>query len=198
MATLPAHFVAIDRYLEIERESEFRCEYIDGQVYPVSASTHNHTRIVRNALVRLSEQLRNQPCEPVSSDLKTFIAAYRVFTYPDVVVTCGPAAYYDARRDTITDATLIIEVLSPSTKDYDRGQKFQYYRSLPSFSEYVLISQEEIRAEHYVRQSDKSWVLRDFVSPSDDLELGSIGCRLLLDSLYERVEFAGSEESRTG
>jgi Uma2 family endonuclease len=112
-----------------------------------------------------------------------------MFTYPDIVVTCGPDKFLDNRRDTITDATLIVEVLSPSTCNYDRGEKFRYYRALASFREYLLLAQDEIRAEHHVRQTDGSLLFREYKNPSGRLELPSIECELHLESLYERVEF---------
>jgi Uma2 family endonuclease len=105
------------------------------------------------------------------------------------LVTCGPKQLLDTRRDTLTDATIIVEVLFPSTKDYDRGEKFRIYRSLASFSEYLQLAQDEMRAEHYARQPDGSWLFREFTGPTDEIELTSIGCRLNLQSLYERVEF---------
>ncbi len=100
----------------------------------------------------------------------------------------GPSVQ-DGRRDTLTDATFIIEVLSPATKNYDRSEKFRFYRSLPSFSEYLLLAQDEMRAELHTRQSDRSWLFREFTGPDDEIELKSIGCRLQLQALYKRVEF---------
>jgi Uma2 family endonuclease len=118
-----------------------------------------------------------------------FSSQYRIFTYPDVVVTCGPDQFLDGRGDTLTDATLIVEVLSPSTRGYDRGEKFVFYRSLPSFAEYLLLSQDTVLTEHYSKQPDGAWLLREFKSPSDEIELTSSGCRLTLGPLYDRVEF---------
>jgi len=182
-------YISTERYLEIERAAEFRSEYIDGQMVTGTGGTVHHAWIVSNTLFCISGQLRGSSCAASNSDLRLFCAQHRVFTYPDIVVTCGPARLLDARRDTITDATMIAEVLSPSTKFYDRGEKFLFYRSLPSFSEYLLLSQDKIFAEHYRRQLDGAWLLREFDSPTAEIGLTSIGCRLLLGSLYERVEF---------
>jgi Uma2 family endonuclease len=177
------------QYLEIERAAEFRSEYNNGQVFAMAGGTPNHAWIVSNTVSRLAEQLRGRPCGARSSDLRLFSSQYRIFTYPDVVVTCGPDQFLDGRGDTLTDATLIVEVLSPSTRGYDRGEKFVFYRSLPSFAEYLLLSQDTVLTEHYSKQPDGAWLLREFKSPSDEIELTSSGCRLTLGPLYDRVEF---------
>ena len=178
-----------EQYLEIEREAEFRHEYLDGEITDMSNGTFNHGRIVAEIATQMLNQLRGRPCEPSAIDLRLWCEQYRLFTYPDIVVTCGPDLFLDKRRDTVVDATVIIEVLSPSTKNYDRGEKFRFYRSLPSFSEYLLLAQDSIRAEHHARQPDGSWLFREFTMPDSDIELKSIHCRLLLGSLYKRVVF---------
>ena len=193
MSTRAISLVTAAQYLEIERGAEFRSEYLNGQVFAMSGGTLNHARIVRNALSVLVDQLRGKPCEPVASDLRLFCALHNLFTYPDIAVICGPGKFLDGRRDTITDATVAVEVLSPSTMNYDRGEKFRYYRSLESFSEYLLVAQDTVRAEHHVRQPDGSWLFREFTSPGAAIEMQSIGCRMKLESLYERVEFESAE-----
>jgi Uma2 family endonuclease len=182
-------FLTPEQYLEIERQAEFRSEYINGEMFAMSGGTPNHARIVLNTARRLTEQLDGSPCEAFDGDLRLYSAKQKMFTYPDVLVTCGPNQLLDARRDTLTDATVIVEVLSPSTRNYDRGEKFLFYRSLPSFSEYLLLAQDKVRAELHVRQPDGSWLFREFTGPGDVIELKSINCRLQLQSLYQRVVF---------
>jgi Uma2 family endonuclease len=189
MSTQLVTYLTPEQYLDIESKAEFRSEYINGEMFAMSGATPNHARIVLNTARRLTEQLDGRPCEAFDGDLRLYSAKYRIFTYPDVLVTCGPHQLLDARRDTLTDATVIVEVLSPSTKNYDRGEKFLFYRSLPSFSEYLLLSQDTMRAEHHVRQPDNSWLFREFTGPADEIDLKSIGCRLPLQSFYKRVEF---------
>jgi Uma2 family endonuclease len=189
MSTQLTPYLTPEQYLEIERRAEFRSEYIGGQLFAMAGGSPNHARIVRNTLGRLDQQLRESACEAFSNDLRLFIGQHQIGTYPDIVIPCGHFKYLDSRRDTLTDAIAIIEVLSPSTQDYDRGEKFRIYRSLPSFSEYLLLAQDAIRAEHHVRQPDASWLFREISLPTAIIELKSIGCRLQLDSLYERVEF---------
>ena len=189
MSSQSIPFLTSEQYLEIERAAEFRSEYIKGHVFAMAGGTWNHARIASNTLSRLSEQLRGSPCVASGSDLRVFCPAHDVLTYPDIVVNCGAPQFLDNRRDTITDATMIVEVLSPSTRSYDRGEKFLFYRCLPSFSEYLLLAQDKIFAEHYRRQPDGAWLLREFNLPTDEIDLTSIACRLTLGSLYERVEF---------
>jgi Uma2 family endonuclease len=189
MSTQPIPRLTPEQYLKIERAAEFRSEYIEGQMFAMAGGTRNHARVVSNASARIHEQLRGTRCEVVGSDMRVHSAHFGIYVYPDIVVTCGPDRLLDGHKDTLTDATLIVEVLSPSTQNYDRGEKFRFYRSLPSFAEYLLLPQDEIRAEHHVRQENGSWLFREFTRPDDSIELTSIGCRLILASLYERVEF---------
>jgi Uma2 family endonuclease len=156
MSTPPVTYLTPEQYLDIESKAEFRSEYINGEMFAMCDATLNHARIVLNTARRLGEQLDGRPCEAFGGDLRLYSAKYKIFTYPDVLVTCRPHRLLDARRDTLTDATVIVEVLSPSTKNYDRSEKFRFYRSLPSFSGYLLLAQDEIRAEHHVRQPDNS------------------------------------------
>jgi Uma2 family endonuclease len=188
MSTQPITHLTVEQYLEIERAAEFRSEYIDGQVYAMAGGAVNHALIALDAAALLLAQLRGRPCTVAGSDLRLFCESANMLTYPDVVVFCKPRKYLDGKRDTLTDATVIIEVLSPSTQNYDRGEKFRFYRGLPSFSEYLLLAQDAIRAEHYVRQHDGAWLLREINGPESEIALTSIGCSLNLGSLYERAE----------
>jgi Uma2 family endonuclease len=178
-----------EQYLEIERKAEYKSEYIDGGMFAMAGASPNHSRIVTNASAHLWNQLRGGPCEVFSTDLRLYIEAVRVYTYPDIMVMCAPAGQDDGERDTVVNPRFIAEVLSDSTKNYDRGEKFRFYRTIPGFSEYLLIAQDSIRAEHHQRRPDGSWIFREFTSPDDQIELDSIGCRLGLGVLYERVIF---------
>ena len=182
------HF-SIAEYLATERAAETRSEYLQGRIVAMAGATRNHGWIASETLIRLGEQLRGKACGAAGSDVRLYIAKYDVLTYPDVIVTCGSDKCIDNERDTITDATLIVEVLSPSTQNYDRSEKFDYYRGLPSFAEYLLLAQKSIRAEHHVRQPHGSWLFREIADPTAVIELASIGCRLPLGALYERVQF---------
>ena len=126
MASQPILRMTPEEYLKIEREAEFRSEYIDGHRYAMAGSSINHVRIVRNAVRILGTQLVGSPCEAFSTDLRLWSATHRIYTYPDVIAACAPIHLQDNRHDTITDASLVIEVLSPSTMNYDRGEKFRF------------------------------------------------------------------------
>jgi len=189
MSTQPVPRFTVAQYLEIERSAESRSEYLNGGIYAMAGGSPNHAFIAANAVIQIGAQLRGKPCRVAGSDLRICCKPANVLTYPDISVVCGPVKTLDAEKDTLTDATVIVEVLTPSTENYDRGAKFRYYRGLPSFSEYLLLAQDEIRAEHYVRQPDGSWLFREFNGPDAVVELKSIGCRLELGSLYEHVEF---------
>ncbi len=193
MATNPFPFLTPQRYLEMEREAEFRSEYIDGRAYAMSGGSRNHSWVIANTLGTLFEQLRGKRCGATSSDMRLYSEEFGIYTYPDIVVTCPPEQFLDNHKDTITDAVVVVEVLSPSTKNYDRGEKFRFYRSLPSFAEYLILAQDTVRAEHHVKQANGSWLFHEYRSPEDELELESIGCRLILGRLYERVEFESAE-----
>ncbi|HVY93033.1 MAG TPA: Uma2 family endonuclease [Bryobacteraceae bacterium] len=182
-------YLTPEEYLVVERAAGFRGEYHDGARFPKQSGTWDHGRIVGAAAAELYCQRGDRDFYIAMYDLRVAIPRYNAFVYPDVVATCGRVDCLDECSDTLTDATFIIEVLSPLTKNYDRGDKFRFYRSLPSFSEYLILAQDEVRAEHYRRQPDGSWQLREFVSRSDEVELTSIGCRLRLDDVYTGVEF---------
>jgi Uma2 family endonuclease len=181
-------FISPEQYLEIEREAEHRSEYLNGGMFAMAGASRSHGRIVVNTTACLWHQLRGGPCEVAMTDLRLSIKAVNVYTYPDIMVTCGPAGLAD-EQDIVTNPRFIAEVLSDSTKNYDRGEKFRFYRTIPGFSEYLLLAQDSIRAEHHQRQPDGSWIFREFTSPDRQIELASIECRLGLGALYERVVF---------
>jgi Uma2 family endonuclease len=178
-----------EQYLEIERNVDYKNEYIDGAMFTMANASLNHARIVMNGFGQLGPQLRGGPCEVFASGLRLHIKAVGVYTYPDIMVRCGTASPAGEEEDIAANPRFIAEVLSDSTKNYDRGEKFRFYRTIPGFSEYLLIAQDSIRAEHYQRRSDGAWIFREFTSEDDQIQLDSIECRLGLGALYERVVF---------
>jgi Uma2 family endonuclease len=121
----------------------------------------NHALIATAVAARLDEQPGDRPCAVAGSNLRLFCQQAQMLTYPDIVVFFEPAQFLDGDTDTLVDATAIVEVLSPPIQNYDRGEKFRFYRGLPSFSEYLLLAQDAVRAEHHVRQPDGSWLFRE-------------------------------------
>ncbi len=195
MSTQVIPRLTLDEYFAIEEKSEIRHEFIDGAMYAMSGGSLRHAAIEVETLSELAVQLRGSPGRAVVADLRLYVPAFDIATYPDIVVRCGPDKTQARRNDTITDATVIVEVLSLSTKNYDRSQKFEYYRSLPSFQEYVLLEQDRMKAEHWARMPDRSWIFREFSAVTDIIELKSIGCRLELQALYRGVDFAAEQEA---
>jgi Uma2 family endonuclease len=157
MSTQPVSFLTPEQYLELERAAETRSEYLAGSIYAMAGASLSHALVVSNAGFSLYSQLRGRDCTAFSSELRLFVPQYNLITYPDIFVSCRPFDVLDSRKDTLTDATCIIEVLSPSTKNYDRGEKFRFYRALPSFREYLVLAQDEVRAEHHSHQPDGAW-----------------------------------------
>ncbi|MCI0361823.1 MAG: Uma2 family endonuclease [Planctomycetaceae bacterium] len=174
-------------YLALERTATRKHEYYRGGVFAMAGASPNHNRTVRNVLTQLDGQLRDGSCEVFPSDLRLYCPA-GLMTYPDVQVICGPAQYYDGASDTVTNPRLIVEVLSKSTERYDRGQKFEFYRSIPTLEEYVLISYREPRIERFIRQ-EQGWLMLEASGLDAAMELSAIGATLELNEVFRGVDF---------
>src|SRR5258708_8707069 len=189
MSALPEHVWSVQDYLAYERASDQRHEYIDGKIYALAGASANHNLIVGNTLASLHAQLRKRPCTVYPSDMRVKVSRTGLYTYPDISVVCGEPQFEDEQQDTLLNPNFIVEVLSPSTETYDRGKKFQHYRTLEALQEYLLIAQDSYRVEHYVRQADNQWLLSDVSRTDATLTLPSIQCELLVADLYENVGF---------
>jgi len=152
-----------------------------------------HALIITNLVREFSQALRSRNCNVYSSDLRVRVRPTGLFTYPDVVVVCGAAEFADDQDDTLTNPTLIVEVLSESTQNYDRGQKFQHYRTLPSLREYLTVGQDAVHIEQWTRQPDGRWLLTESSDPAAELVFDSIGVRIGIATLYEKVELPAVE-----
>ena len=173
-------------YLAFERAAEYKHEYVGGRVYAMTGASREHNVIAWNVLGALHALLRGHPCEAYPSDMRVKVSETGMYTYPDVVVACDEPAFEDAHVDTLLNPTVIVEVLSPSTEAYDRGEKFAHYRRLASLREYVLIAQDRVRIEHYVRRGEQ-WLLTELAGVDATLALESLDCALALADVYERV-----------
>src|ERR1039458_9634093 len=193
MSTLPKTYLTPEQYLEIERKAEFKSEYYQGEMFAMSGASYPHIRIVANAMRELGQQLRQGHCEPLSNDMRVRVTPTGLYTYPDVVVVCAEPQFADDTLDTLLNPTVIIEVLSESTEAYDRGRKFELYRSLESLAEYMLISSQRVSAELFTRQPDGRWMLTASSRLEDSLDLQSVGCHLALADVYEKVDFMAAE-----
>lgn len=177
--------------MEGERAAlESRSEYLDGEVFAMTGASLEHNTIVMNIGRELSIQLKGHPCRVYANDMKVLIRSANVGTYPDLVAYCGEPELLDDRRDVPLNPGLIVEVLSDSTKAYDREGKFALYRQVPSLREYLLVSQDRVRVECYRRGTDDHWPLTDYVRLEDRIPLKSLDCTLVLAEIYDKVELA--------
>ncbi len=178
-----------EEYFALLEQSEEKLEYHDGEVFMMAGATSNHNIISSNMIRRILEGLDNKDCIGYGSDMKIEAAQRQSYVFPDVSVVCGPLEFAEGRNDTIKNPVLIVEVLSPSTEGYDRGAKFKMYRSLPSFREYVLVSQEEPLVEVFFKQDDKSWRYQASSGIESEVTLAFIEHTIMLKNIYQKVNF---------
>jgi len=177
-----------EEYLAIERQAPGKSEYFDGEMFAMAGASRRHNLIVLNIGAELRTQLQQRPWEVYSSDMRVKISRTGLYTYPDVVVVCDEPRFEDADVDTLLNPLILVEVLSPSTADYDRGEKFEHYRTLASLQVYLLVAQERCHVVHYTRQQDNTWLLAETSDIQDCLHLPSIGCDLQLSEAYAKVQ----------
>ncbi len=175
----------------MEALADTRSELVNGEIVAMSGNTFTHLRIVRNLVVELDGRLRGKPCEILCSDLKVKVELTGDYFYPDLVGVCGPPAFDPPNQLTLLNPTLIIEVLSPSTEGYDRGQKFLHYQQIPSLREYLLVAQDEPRVELYTRGEDSAWTYKLASGADAVLTLASVDCSVALADIYRDVPFGG-------
>jgi Uma2 family endonuclease len=182
-----------EEYLEFEVNSELRHEYIDGLIIPMTGGTPNHNKIAGNLYVAIHFALKRQPYEVYYTDQRLWIPNRRIHTYPDVMVVQTPLVFAEKRNDTITNPVMIAEVLSKSTKGYDRDEKFAAYRTITNFQEYILIDQYTIHVEQYVKTDHRKWMFLEYEDINDTLNLTSIPCQISLADIYEKIDFTSTE-----
>jgi Uma2 family endonuclease len=192
MSRQPKPRITPEEYLVRERRADAKSEYFEGEMFAMSGASPAHVLVVTNVVRELSGQLRKRDCTVYSTDLRVKVSATGLYTYPDVVVVCGVPQFEDPQADTLLNPKVIVEVLSRTTQDYDRGAKFEQYRSIESFIEYVLIAQDKPHVEHFARQADGRWILSETNHLGDCIDLESIGARLTLADVYEKVELPGA------
>ena len=182
-------FLTPEEYLAKERKALTKSEYRNGLIYAMPGASRKHNLITVHVVGELYIQLRDGSCEVYPSDMRVKVSAAGLYTYPDVIVVCDEPHFDDTHFDTLLNPTVLIEVLSPSTAAYDRGDKFAAYQKLDSLREYVLISQDSVCVEHYLRQNQE-WDLTEFRSLNDVFHLVSIGCALSFRAIYAKVQFS--------
>lgn len=190
MAAQPTIRMTPEQYLAFDRVSDFKHEYVDGEIYAMTGASSPHNLIVASLIREVSYQLKGRPCSTFASDQRVRAGKKHRYFYPDVTVVCGqPYIVDDNHHDTLLNPSVIFEVLSPTTEAFDRGMKFSYYEAIDSFTDYILVSQDQPRIEHFTRQSDDTWLRNVTHGLTASLRVQSIGIDITLAEVYDRVEF---------
>ena len=185
--------MTLEEYEVWEREQTERHEYWGGEVFSQAGGTRAHSLIGANILGEVSQILKGNPCQAHGSDMRVDIEAAGYQAYPDVSVVCPPVE--GKSTDVISNPVLVVEVLSPSTADFDRGTKFGHYRKIPSLKEYMVLWQDQPRAEQHVRTEDGLWLLREIVGVDQSIQLASIGAAIAMADIYDKVVFPEIERT---
>lgn len=196
LAQPKTYLYSFEEYLETERIADERSELIDGEIYAMTGESSRHGDISSNLAILVGSQLRGTPCRSRIKDTKVKSGALKerfgrgMISYPDLVVICGEPEYHDKFKDIVLNPAVIIEVLSEATEEFDRGVKFMRYRNFnDTLTDYILVSQDEAHIEHYIRQQNGDWLLKEYYGLEKSFPIDSIYCTLKLSEIYERIEF---------
>ena len=195
MAAQPKPSYTPQEYLALERQAEYKSEYVDGEIYAMAGASKEHVRIELNLAGSLLPQLGDSPCQAFNSNMRVQIHNRRYY-YPDFVVVCGQAVFEDVEVDTLVNPTVVFEILSPSTQNYDKGEKADFYRAIPSLSDLVLMAQDRPYVQHYHRLREQEWLLAEYTSLADVVNLTTIDCRVPLTDIYHQVLDASEARGR--
>ena len=176
-------------FLVFEREADEKHEYRDGEIIAMSGAKRNHNKVSTNLSGLLWQHFKGKDCENYSNDMRVWVPKTRLYTYPDIVVVCDKPEFLDDKFDTLLNPVLIIEILSDSTESYDRGEKFQSYRSIPTLKEYLLVAQYGPHLDKYVKHGDGFWMLSEASGLDGSITLETIDCPLSLGDVYNKVNF---------
>ncbi|GEA26429.1 hypothetical protein MiAbW_00982 [Microcystis aeruginosa NIES-4325] len=190
LTSSPPKTLSLEEYRNLETSAETKHEYHDGEIIEMTGGSINHNSILINLIVLLKLALRGTNYRLQSSDLRLWIPQYNRGLYPDLMIIAGEPLFSDNRNDEILNPCLIIEVLSPSTSGYDRGDKFRYYRSIPQLNQYLLVSQGEILIESYRKTSENNWLLQEYTPGRGIISLDSLEISLNLADIYEGINFS--------
>ncbi len=190
MRAIKNQIYTLEEYLELDHNSEEKIEFWDGHIFTLAGASVSHNRILRNALTALTNKLRGRSCEVFPSDMRVGVPAYPPYRYPDLSALCGKPIFEKlVNQEIFVNPQLIVEVLSDSTADFDRGYKFTYYKSIESFTEYILIAQDRPHVSQFIKQEENNWLNREYNDINDKFHLASLDCEMELKELYEAVEF---------
>ena len=182
-------YISQEEYLAAERVSLEKHEYFKGEIFAMSGASKTHNEIAVNCIVELKNKLKGKKCRPYGSDFRVNIPKTTLFTYPDLSIFCDEPNLIDDELDTATNPTVIIEILSKSTRNYDQGQKFALYRAIDSLKEYILIDSEAVQVIQHTKNEDNTWLLTEFKSIEQSFAFKSVEVTLNLIDLYENVKF---------
>lgn len=194
LPTTEQHYFTEEQYLALEETAEDKSEYLDGEIIPMTGESTNHNQIAGNLYIAVSLALKKQNYRIFIGDVRLWVAKKRLYTYPDVMIILGEPEYHNNRTDMITNPQVIVEVLSKSTKNYDRGDKFKLYKTIPSFREYILIDQTKIKVEQYSKTEHKRWSYSEYDEEDTALVFNSFEVEVPLSEVYEQVNFEEVEE----
>ena len=186
------HTYTVEEYLELELASETRSEYRNGEIISMTGGTPNHNRISGNLYIALSLFFKRKSYETFHIDQRLWIPDRSLYTYPDIMVVEKPIELQTGRTDTVVNPCFIAEVLSKSTQDYDRGEKFAAYRTISSFREYLLIDQYRVYVEHYIKTGANQWLLSEYDDPHITLSFSIFDFQIKILDIYETIEFSNS------
>lgn len=192
MASNPVTKVTEEEYLALDRAAEMRSEFFNGEMFAMSGGTMRHSALQANIISELHNALRGTGCREFTSDFRVRVSPGRMYAYPDVTVVCGTPLLADEHQDILLNPAIILEVLSPSTEQYDRGVKFRYYRGIESLTDYILVDQNQVRVEQYTRGDANTWTLHDYQRLGEELIINTINIRLPLIRVYEGIEIPES------
>ena len=178
-----------EEYLELEEVAEYKSEYIDGQIISMADGTVNHNQIALNLSTELNFAFKKQNYRVFMGDVRLWISQKRTYTYPDVMILAGEPEFFNNRRDIILNPQIIVEVLSKSTKGYDREDKFQAYRTISTFQEYLLIDQTRVHVDQFSKTGKKQWALREYDEEDEAIALVTVPFEISLQDLYNKVKF---------
>jgi Uma2 family endonuclease len=181
-------YVSPEEYLEFERLAETKHEYLHGEIIAVAGGSPGHGLIGGNVFRALGNRLDGTKCIPFNSDVRVCVRWGSLIAYPDVSIVCGAIEYVDDKRDTIANPRIVVEVLSPSTRNYDRGEKSRLYRLMPSLTEYLLIEQTPVEIEHYRRLPNDHWDIETIRDANAIVRLESIGCAIPISEIYRDLD----------
>jgi Uma2 family endonuclease len=196
MQVTQKRYYSPEEYLALEEAAEYKSEYIDGEIVPMAGGSTNHNQIALNFSTELNFAFKKLDYRVFMSDVRFWIPKNRIYTYPDVMVVVGEPEYYNQRTDTITNPKVIIEVLSPSTKRYDSSKKFEAYRTIPTFEEYLLLDQTRVYIEHFFKTDNKRWSFCDYDESDKAIVLDSVSFEISLADIYNKVNFKQVDAER--